>query len=103
MKSTPENPATLELDRNPQHQLPFDCRLGVVIGRDGCFKRLVIFDILQSANHRLGGKPMTDRVAARALLAFLRRWPSALSSLLKNLEIGALAVFASGFRAVGML
>ena len=65
----------------PQHQFPLYGRLGVVIGSDGCFEGFVVFGIFQCSDYRLGRKAMADGIAARALLAFLRRRPGTLGSI----------------------
>src|SRR5262249_47255072 len=44
-------------------------RLSIIVGDDGCLECLVIFGIFHCANDRLGCEPMTERVAARDLLA----------------------------------
>jgi len=61
----------------PQHQLPLDCRLGIVI------KRPVIVGIFQRANHSPGGQPMTEGIATRALLTFLSRRTVLLDAFLR--------------------
>ncbi len=55
----------------PQHQLPLHRRLGIIVGDDGRFERLVVFGILQRADDGLGRETMADGIAARLLLAFL--------------------------------
>jgi hypothetical protein len=65
----------------PQHQFPLYGRLGVIIGDNGCLEGSVVFSILQCPDDRLGRKAMTDRIAAGALLAVLRRRPGAFGSI----------------------
>jgi hypothetical protein len=38
----------------PQHQLPLYRRLGIIVGDDGRFERLVVFCILQRSDDGLG-------------------------------------------------
>ena len=64
-----------------QHQFPLYCGLSIVVRDDGCFERLVIFGILQRADHRLGGEPMADSIAAGSLFAFFRNRTGAFAGI----------------------
>ena len=46
--------------------------MSIVISSYGCFEGLVIFGILQGADHRFGGQAMTDGIAAGLLFALFR-------------------------------
>ena len=48
---------------------------------DGCFERLIVFSVLEQTDHRLGREPMSDRVVARAQLAFFRNRTGAVASI----------------------
>ena len=65
----------------PQDQFPLNRRLGIVIGRYGCFESLVVFGVLKRANHCLGCKAVADGVAAGAPFAFFGPRPAALSGI----------------------
>ena len=65
----------------PQHQLPLHCRLGVVIGHNGCFERLVVLRILQHTDDGLGRETVADRVAAGTLFAFFGDWTGAFAGV----------------------
>jgi hypothetical protein len=45
--------------------------LGIIVGDDGRFERLVVFGILQRPDDGLGRKTVADGIAAGTLLAFL--------------------------------
>src|SRR6516165_8482654 len=53
----------------------------IIVGNDGCFEPLVIFDILKCANHRLGCESMSGGVAAGMLFAFFATRTSAFASV----------------------
>ena len=55
----------------PQHQLPLHRRLGVIVGHNGRFERLVVFGVLQRPDDGLGRETVADGIAAGALLALL--------------------------------
>src|SRR5262249_17497150 len=65
----------------PQHQLPFNSRLGVIICYDCGLEAFVIVSVFQRANDGLGCEPMPDGVAARDLLASLRCWTRTLERI----------------------
>jgi hypothetical protein len=68
-------------DNKLEHQFALDCRLSIIIGKNSCFERSVIFGVLQRADHGLDRVAMMDGVAAGTLFAFLRNRTRTLASV----------------------